>query len=126
MVPLPPSYTLGLEHKSPSLLKTICITAVIISAVLAAVIGLAWVLDPSRYAAAPAYSLGDTVRMKISGDTGMVIAGRCGRHGCTYSVRFNAPQTQTNTRLLGRDKPVEHLPVARVDGIREFELEPVR
>ena len=76
----------------------------------------------------PAFANGQLVSMKAFGHTGMVISSYCPRSvdgrqfGCTYSVRFSAIQSRTDTRVFGSDGPIDVAPVALVNGIREYEL----
>ena len=76
----------------------------------------------------PAFANGQLVSMKAFGHTGMVISSYCPRSvddrqfGCTYSVRFSAIQSRTDTRVFGSDGPIDVAPVALVHGIREYEL----
>ena len=77
----------------------------------------------------PAFANGQLVSMKAFGHTGMIISSNCPRSigdrqfGCTYSVRFSAIQSRTDTRVFGSDGPIDVAPVALVSGIREYELE---
>ena len=80
--------------------------------------------------AVPVFQMGQMVKMKAFGHKGMVISNSCPHeeHGgqCTYSVRFSAIQSNTNTRIFGSDGPIDTAPVSVVRGIREYELEAVQ
>jgi hypothetical protein len=82
--------------------------------------------------ATPEFHNGEMVRMRAFGHIGMVIGNRCyreheGKPGyCTYTVRFSAIQSNTNTRVFGADGPIDVAPVASVRGVREYELERVQ
>lgn len=79
-------------------------------------------LRQRQYASAP-FKTGDIVRMKTFGHTGMVIDVRCNEY-CEYQVRFSAIQSNTNTRILGTDRPIDVAPVSLV-WVRGFEIEEV-
>ncbi len=68
------------------------------------------------------FKIGDIVNMKIFGHKGMIINKSCW-NVCTYSVRFSAIQSTTNTSVLGSDGAIDVAPISIVHGIREFELE---
>ena len=75
----------------------------------------------------PSFVSGQMVQMKVSGARGMVVRVQCTlRIPCRYNVRFSALQLRTDSRLLGRDGPIEFAPVALVRGIRDFELKAVK
>lgn len=108
-----------------------------VAIIVPAVIGiLAFVLymvetrvsNPPRVA--PIYHSGDMVKMRAFNQVGMIINAYCPRVSrggtCDYSIRFNAMQLKTATRLFGSDGPVKFSPVALVYGIEEFEIEPVQ
>ena len=70
----------------------------------------------------PKYAVGEFVRLRISGHVGQVIWAPSSTRR-QYEVRLSASAIRTNTHLLGRDGPVEHLPVSKA-WLYEFELEP--
>lgn len=70
----------------------------------------------------PLYSNGDIVCSVISGQKGQVLMERFRYAEYYYDVRFEALQTSATTSLLGGKAPVQHLPLARVDNMREYEL----
>lgn len=73
----------------------------------------------------PLYPEGTMVKAKISGDIGQVIYTSCwsGNKSCMYDVRFPVRQTKTNTHLLSNDDAISTVPLARIDNMREYELE---
>jgi len=72
----------------------------------------------------PIFTDGQIVKMKLSGNRGMVVSHYCSHVNktCTYSVRFSSLQMNTNVSLFGSDGPIDVAPVALVRGIKEFEL----
>ena len=70
----------------------------------------------------PLYSNGDIVCSVISGQKGQVLMERLRYGEYYYDVRFEALQTSATTSLLGGKAPVQQLPLARVDWMREYEL----
>lgn len=74
----------------------------------------------------PQFRAGDRVRAVLTGDIGMVRSVWPGRYAyCRYNVRFPALQFSTNTRTFGSDDPITFSPLATVDCMGEWELEPV-
>jgi hypothetical protein len=81
----------------------------------------------------PKYHSGSMVRMKVSGQVGMVVHYNCydavvgsGENSetrCYYDVRFPIKQSVTSTHTLSKDGAIEQKPVALVEDIRQFELE---
>lgn len=79
----------------------------------------------------PSFHVGQMVKMKAFGHRGMVIRVSCPRsmdsfhYPCTYTVRFSAIQMKTNTRVFGSDGPIDVAPIAKISGLREYELQAV-
>ena len=67
---------------------------------------------------------GDIVQFKLSGSKAQVIyVDREQLQVCQYTVRVNANQDHTNTRIFSADDPMQKTPVAVVRYVREYELE---
>ena len=76
--------------------------------------------------AEPKFYSGDMVRSVVGHHLGQIVFVGCNEYNCYYNVRFNAPQSTTDTRLLGSDEPIQSAPLAYVRNMLDFELEPVK
>jgi len=76
----------------------------------------------TRVYSEPIFYDGQIVKMKLSGDRGMVVRSNCYKI-CTYQIRFSSLQMNTDVSLFGSDGPINIAPVSLVRNVREFELE---
>jgi hypothetical protein len=67
------------------------------------------------------FKTGEIVKIKITGQKGMVVFGYCTHRHCYYRVRINMKQYRTHTHVLDSDAPIT--PELAVMEFREFELE---
>jgi hypothetical protein len=74
------------------------------------------------------FKTGEIVKIKITGQKGMVVFGYCSQNAdtkeirhCYYRVRINMKQYRTHTHVLDSDAPIT--PELAVMEFREFELE---
>ena len=70
----------------------------------------------------PKFLPGQIVKSKLSGMDGQVVRAYCVFFPvCEYEVRFNIPQSQSHSHLLGPDGPITTQPFSLI-WMREFEL----
>ena len=83
---------------------------------------VALVISPPTPKHVPLYSIGDIVCSVISGQKGQILVVRERTSNDYYDVRFVASQIDASTSFLGGDAPVQQIPLARIDWMREYEL----
>lgn len=80
---------------------------------------LAWVAGCAPEYPECAYYPGDFVKFKLNGQVGQVLKTNRYKTGCSYHVRVAVPQAEVEHRWQ-----VEEKPLAVIDYVREYELEP--